>query len=213
MANRHERSFNFQKKRFGQIFGQPFEVLCVDYADLDQTPNTKYDQRMYKAEVVIGKKYIQTPLPDGSYYCLHGAYDSIVTGEILKPLRSDTTTPILTVLDKSPMEEMCGIRTNRLCDIYNGEDPIFQGCYFEYGINVNSPMESFHKFLNKLSPSQKVPDCQILMYHRVLRTVARDIEGLLIKDLSQEVPITWRIDEATTVGKLMLISASMSIVE
>jgi hypothetical protein len=205
----YEKGFNFEKRRFGLIFGQPVSISTVDYTAQDQTPVLKYAQRKYKTEV-RGPSLVQTPLPNASYYCVHGEYDGINPGDIILPLRADSDTPRLTFISKSPFEEMTAFRTSRLGAIYNGSTLLYDNIYFEYATTVNYSDKPIH---NKVLASDGTPTNQIIMYTRDLRTSGYDTEGLLFYDKTDNPNTVWVIQQSTDVGNMSELTVKLSEIQ
>lgn len=208
MANQYETSFNYHKKRFGEIFGQPFTVYNVDYTAQDQTPTLVSTKKKYKVEVG-SKSLVQNALPNGSYYCCHGDYYGVNPGYVLVPQRSDSSTPIVTVISKSPFEEITCLRTSRICSIYNGEELLYSNCYFDFPSTTNYPDRPLHRLLS----SPEVPEMTIIMYRRDLRTSDYDTEGLLLRETDSDPNIDWKITQITELGNQMILTLKMSVVE
>ena len=206
MSNIYENVFNYNKKRFGELFGQPFSVKTVDYSASNQTLNNKFPQKMYKVEVG-SRNLVQSPLPNGCYYCVHGDYKAINPGDVLIPLRTDTSTPTVTIISKSPMEEITAIRTSRICNIRNGQEVLYSNCLFDFTQGSNFPEDPLHRVLS----SPKVPENQVILYKRELRGVDFDTEGLILEDITDEVPTYWNINQDNTLGNQMLLTLSMSV--
>lgn len=209
MSNQYENSFNYYKGKFGKLWGQPVAIYTVDYTAQDQEPVLLYSQKMYKVEVK-GPSLVQNPLPNAAYYCVHGAYNNVNTGYILVPLRSDSNTPRVTMISKSPFEEMTAFRTSRKCQILNGETVVYDNCYFDFATTVNYPNSPLHK---TIWASEGRPTSQIVMYKRNLRTSSQDIEGLLIKEIDVTPNVYWKIEQVTDVGYMMELTVTLSDVE
>lgn len=204
----YENSFNYAKEILAKNFGQPFRLMSVDYTAQDQTPVELIDQIMYKVEVA-GPKLVQTPLPNASYYCVHGNYNAINEGNILVPLRSDSNTPITTFVSKSPFEEMTSFRTSRICDIMCGEEVIYSNCYFEYATTDNYPGNPIHRVL----AADRVPENKALMRRRVMRSTEFDTEGLLLRETDGSVQVYWEIEQVTEVGTIMSLTIKLSKIQ
>lgn len=209
MPNIYEKSFNFEKNRFGRVWGQPFAIYTVDYTAQDQTPVLKHARKGLKSEVA-GPKLVQTPLPNASYYCVHGEYDAVVSGDVLVPLRSDSNTPRLTFISKSPFEEMTAFRTSRLGAIYNGDELLYDNIYFEYATTSNYTDKPVH---NRLQTADGTPTNQIILYDRDLRTSQHDTEGLLFYDKTDNPNTVWAIQQTTDVYPLMSITVKLSEIQ
>lgn len=208
MPNAHEKSFNYEKRRFGQIFGQPLSIYSVDYSAQDQTPTLLHTKKKYKVEVA-GPRFAQTPLPNASYYCIHGEYDTVNPGNVILPLRTDSSTPRITVLSKSPFEEIVGFRTSKLGAIYNGQTLVYDNVYFEFCTTNNYPNKPNHP---RVFASEEIPTNQIVMYLRDLRTTSMDTEGLLIVEYANP-NVTWKIQQVTDVGNMMELTVVLSTIE
>ena len=209
MPNQYEQAFNAGKKILGMNFGQPCQILSVNYTAVDQTPTQKYARKMYKVETT-GARLVQTPLPNGAWYTIIGDYNAVVAGDILVPLRSDSNTPVVTMISRSPFEEQTGFRTSRVGDIMNGEEVLFSDCYFEYATTTNYPGDPIHF---KMVISDGVPEQTIIMYRRDLRTTTYDTEGLLLKETSSTPNVYWKIKQTTEIGELMALTCSLSVYE
>lgn len=209
MPNKYEASFNYYKKRFGELFGQPFAVYTVNYTAANQSITPKFAKKMYKVEVG-SRDLVQNPLPNGSYYKVHGDYDIINPGDVLVPLRTDTSTPTVTIASKSPFEEITAYRTSRICDIYNGTEPLYTNCLFDYSQGSNFPEDAIHR---RLLASPKVPENMIIMRKRQLRSTEFDTEGLILIDRTDSTPSYWKITQDNVLGDQMLLTVSMSVIE
>lgn len=202
----HENRFNREKKRFGITFGQPVQGLEVDYTALDQTPIVKFTSKKYFLEPQ-GPQYAQSPLPNASFFCIHGDYNAISPGDILLPTRADVSTPRITVLSKAPFTEIVGFRTSRLASIRNGETNLYTNVYFDFCTTVNYPDS---QLLRELKGSPPKPTQQVVLFRRDLRTASMDTEGLLFVETDSSPNLTWVIRQESTVGDLMLLTLELS---
>lgn len=185
--------------KIAALAGQQFTLGRPDYAVADNTPATVTSPILYKVEKT-GTSLPQPKGPAMEAYAVFGDRNKIRCGDVLIPLESTLNTPVVTVLNISPVEECNGFRTDRLGEIRNGEEVIFSNVYFDF-----APGSAFpgRPLLDNLQDSLNIPDIKVNMFKRDLSTSTRNLEGLMLVEMDTNAEYRWRIKAMSLTGSLM----------
>lgn len=205
MANSHKTRFNYAKRIFAKRFGVRTSIYSVDYAAEDQTPTLLRNQ-MYFIENQ-GPQFAQAPLPNVSFYCIHGDFNMIEPGNVLVPLENTTSLPTLTCLSRYDLGEIVGFRTDRIGSIYDGEELIYSNIRWCPTSEKDYPENSLAR---QLRTSPKVTTGAAVLYKRALRTSTFDTEGLLFVETDVTPNVTWKILQTSKIGNLIILTMEIS---
>lgn len=211
MTQKYELIRNKYYAKFAKKYtGQLMNVYRPNYALTDTT--------LSAANLVIANLYVKAEkagsrlaIPSVSgleYYAVFGDLRYMLPGDILVPQESSSSTPKLTFLNKSPVEEAVAFETNRTGSIRNGSEVLFTGIPFEFMSGSGFPGSPLQR---ELESSLGIPTRKIVIWERALQTATRDSTGLLfVEDESPNV--RWTIKEAEPDGTLLILTCGEALI-
>lgn len=195
-----------------EYFGQVCSTGRPDYSVVDNTPVTVITQRKLKLEKV-NRLLVHPDVRLVEFYASIGKRSGMSPGDIIfpsnLPFEGGSTTPPITIVNISPVEDVIGIRTDRVCSISNGSTEIFTNV--RYSVIGNLFTEGPIANRNQLATSD-VPTRRIVMYQRNLANLTRDSEGLIITETDSVEQSRWNVLQADLVGNVEVILLDKAIV-
>lgn len=184
-----------------EIAGQNFSVRRPDYTITNGTPTVVHTQKKFKCEKT-GPRLGQPGYSGVEYYAIFGNRNLFSPGDLLVPLESTSSTPIVTVLSYSPLEECVGFRTSRLGEIRNGTTVIYSNVYFDFISSSAFPGAQLNR---EVESSLEIPSKKITIYKRNLATLTRQDEGLLFVEMDTDEKKRWKIEQIDDVGNMSVL--------
>lgn len=200
--------FETWQAQIGKIAGQKFNILRPDYTIVDNTPVTRFIGRKYKVEKT-GSKLAQPSLPGLEYYVVFGNRDLFQPGDILQRTQSNSSTPDVTILSYSPIEECIAFRTSRTGTLKSGQTDVYTNIKFEF-VNrasfLSTPLDP------RVEAALGIPGNNAVMWRRELITATRDGEGLVLYETDKAVQRRWTVVNASELGDLMILTLNEAVI-
>lgn len=180
-----------------------------DYSVLDQTPNVVYSGKFYIETST--HRFIMVDAPDVEVFVINGKRSILKPGDILHKTGVTpypSTTPDVTFVTQLPIGTCFGIKTDRIADIYNGDDLIFQNVQFSYLGRASFPGSALDR---EIKVSMNIPSVQVALFRRPLRTDTREAEGLLFKQTDVSPEVVWEIANVTDLGDIHIYDLKRNV--
>lgn len=198
-------------KLSANVSGQFIKIGRPDYTIVDNTPTILFSGSTFRYRVEKGtRNYVQAEVRDPEFYTIFGDRTRVRPGDLIIPQEATTltSTPVVTVLSVSPLNELMGFRTNRIGKITNGDlGDIFTTVYYE---ETNDPFPG-RAINTALESSLDIPNKKFVMYNRALATSTRDVEGLMLIESGSAVSRRWLIKQVLTIGNILILTCSEGV--
>lgn len=114
MSARLRKLFNIYQIKLAQLGGQRCNIYRPDYTVVDNTLGSPiYTGIKIKAEAT-SQRLVHLNFGNASYAAVFGNRNILRAGDVIVPTESGSTTPALTIINISPMEEILGLFTPRV---------------------------------------------------------------------------------------------------
>jgi hypothetical protein len=174
--------------------GQNYSVWRPNYTQQDQTPVLIQSDILLKVETA-GTRFADPRYPIIQYYSVFGDRALFQPGDILKTneARTTSTTPPVTVIQYSPVEECMAVRTSRVADIgISTGNIIAHNVYYDF----EYVSEAQTGFQGSFSGSFDRPIRKICMFTRpqlLEQLQTYDIQGLRLIETDGVTQTRWVI--------------------
>lgn len=188
--------------KIGRKIGQPFIVYEIDYTATDQTPEERVRDKYYVAKT--SARYAFTDNSDVELFRVTGNRVGVEIGDLF--VCNDSTynsTPPVTALDHGPNHTFTAFKTDRVGDIMNGDDVVFENIRFSFVPNseyVGQPLN------RAVKGSIGVPSIIAVTFKKALDTTYMSAGGLHLHVTDQAVNQVYIIAEATDFGNLQMLT-------
>lgn len=167
MSNKLRKLFNKYQTRLGELGGQECSIYRPDYTVVDNSLGSPLNtNKKYKVEIA-GPRFAQRSFTNVAYVAIFGNRNLIQAGDVIVPTESGSSTPALTVLNISPIEEAVGFFTERIGKItLNTTDPtkdIYTNIRYQWVSGSGFPGSAF---TDQLRASLAVPIQKVVLYSR-----------------------------------------------
>lgn len=185
------------QQRAGEWGGQLMTLKRPDYTVQDQEPATTHTGIRMKVERT-GPNFAISGYVGIEYYAIFGNRDLFQTGDMIF---SSSSTPPVTILNLSPIEECVGFKTERKGKIMNGEELLYDNVYFDF-IGVGYPGSELDR---EMRASLDIPSVKVVLHARELVTSTRNAEGLMLVQTDGIPGLRWRIRQIDQSGDLYVL--------
>lgn len=194
-------SFLFYETVIAKIAGQSCNILRPNYAVEDNLPVSHLSNTKIKMEPVAGAKLAHATFPNVALYTIFGDRSKFQTGDIIQPNGSGSTTPPVTVLSYSPLEECIGFSTSRLgrlCSDLNTD--LFLNVYFDW-VSAGFPASTLPE---NLAGALGIPSKKAVLFSRpgFLPQNLQDSHGYRLVEVDGTREVRWVIKLIDVIGSL-----------
>lgn len=196
------------QQKAGELGGQLVSIKRPDYTATDQTPVLRFNSKRMKVER-SGPRFAQPGYADVEYYCIFGDRNTFRSGDMLFP-KAGSSTPPVTILNFSPIEECVGFRTGRICKIVNGlNEDVFTNVYFDF-IGESFPGAELDR---EVRSSLKIPSTRAVLWKRDFQTTTRNAEGLMLIEIDGLTETRWLIQQTDATGNMVVLFLKRALIE
>jgi hypothetical protein len=194
--------FDKYNKKIAQLAGQNFALKRPDYSVVDNTPATVLSSVKFKVEVAPPRLSQETFI-NVSYYTIFGDRKLLRAGDILFPLETtESTTPPVTVLNFSPIEECMGFRTSRVGKLtYDIDTNVYTTVYFDW-VGSGYPGSSFQE---TLSGALAIPTKKAVLFTRTSikpQSNSNEVQGMRLIETDGTTEVRWVVKLVDQIGNL-----------
>lgn len=188
-------------KKIAKIAGQQVYILRPNYTIQDNTPVFLNNIKL-KAEKATAVSLVMPRFTNGEYFALFGDRSKFQPGDLIFPQDGTSSTPKMTVIQYSPLEEAIAIRTSRICKLTRAiDDPIYENVYFDW-IGQGYPGSSYGE---QLAGALGIPTKKAILYTREgiqPQNNTYDIQGIRLIETDGDVQIRWKVKLVDQIGNL-----------
>lgn len=193
--------FHKYNKTIARIAGQPVTVKRPNYSVVNNTPATITSIKL-KVEKATAVGLAMPRFTNAEYYAIFGDRTKFLPGDIIFPTDPNSSTPPVTVIHYSPLEECIGVRTSRIGKITEAiDDTVYENVYFDW-IGVGYPGSSYGE---QLAGSLGIPTKKALLYTRTNiqpHSNPDEIQGMRLIETDGTVEVRWRVKLVDQIGPL-----------
>lgn len=193
------------QQKAGEWSGQLMTIKRPNYTIVDQEPSTLFTGIRMKVERT-GPNFAISGYIGAEYYAVFGDRKLFQPGDMIF---SSTSTPPVTVLNYSPIEECVAIKTEHKGKIMNGEELIYNNIYFDF-IGVGYPGSELDR---EMRASLDIPSVRVIMHSRQLQTSLRNAEGLMLVQTDGIENLRWMIRQIDQSGDLYVLHLKQAVIE
>lgn len=197
-------TFDKYQKKLASISGQTVNILRPNYSTIVNTNTTVYTSIKLKMEVTT-PKLVQGKFTNVEYYAVFGDRNKFQPGDIIVPTESTSSTPPVTVLHYSPLEEAIGFRTSRIGKITQSYvspyDPVYENVYFDW-VGTGYPGSIFGQ---ELAGALGTPTKKIVLYTRTNikpQSNTDEVQGMRFVESDGTTEIRWVIKLVDQIGNI-----------
>lgn len=210
MANL-KKFFLKQQQKIAYLVGQNCSIVRPNYGSTANTESTVISNVKIKLEVAQAK-LSQAPYTSVSYYTVFGKRSLFQAGDVIIPNEPGSTTPPVTIISYSPVEECIGVATSRVGKIcytsgnYSSED-IYTNVRFDW-VGSGFPMAPGLDYIKDLLA---VPSKKVVLYTRQnikAQNLAADIAGLRFVETDGTQEVRWIIKVADVINNITILTLS-----
>lgn len=188
-------------KKIALLAGQDITVSRPNYNIVDNVPTTITSIKL-KAEKATALGLAMPRFTHAEYYALFGDRGKFQPGDLLIPTNSQSSTPIMTVVNYSPMEEAIAVMTSRICKLTKSiDDIVYDNVYFDW-IGTGYPGSSYGE---QLAGALGIPTKKALLFTRQgiqPQMNEYEIQGMRLIESDGDVDIRWKVKLVDQIGNL-----------
>lgn len=189
----------------GKIAGQACNILRPNYSSSDNLPVSHLSNTKIKMEPGNRARLAHFSFPNVLLYTVFGDRSHFRPGDIIQPTGSDSTTPLVTILSYSPLEECIGFSTSRLGRICSdlGHD-LFVNVRFEW-VSSGFPASTMPE---NLAGALSIPIKKAVFFTRPGFTpqTLEDSHGYRLVEVDGTREVRWVIKLIDVIGNLTQIT-------
>ncbi len=172
MSSKLRKIFNKFQTQVGRLGGQKCNIYRPDYSVVDNALGSPlYSGVKIKVEVTR-PRYSQFAFTNVAYVAIFGNRNLFTAGDVIVPTEAGSTTPAVTVINISPMEEAVGIftpRSGRLMLNVGFDSAMDTGTYIYKNVKyqwVSGSGFPGSSFTNNLAGALAIPTQKIVLFTR-----------------------------------------------
>lgn len=209
MANL-KRYFLRQQQKIAELAGQTCEIYRPSYSTVANT-ETLVASTKIKVEVSQAR-LSQSPYTSVTYYTIFGNRSLFQAGDIIVPTESGSTTPPVTVVSYSPIEECMGVAMSRVGKIaYTSGSISSSNMYTNVRFDWVGPGFPLSPGLDYLNDILTVPSKKAVLYTRTnlqAQNNTAEMSGLRLIESDGINEIRWIIRVVDVVNNLTILTLS-----